>query len=662
MAYIGNTPADGEFKKADAISSTFNGVLTQFNIDYGTIQQSIGDPSQLIVSLNGVIQEPLTAYTLGIGGGSIIFASAPVSGDTCHIVILGGVGGTITPSDNSVTASKLSPSLKDFLEQNFVANGSQTTYTLSRAATGANTLLLSIDGILQPSSAFSVSGTTLTIDPALPNTTNVRVVHLGVVAGVYVPAPDSVTADMIANSINTDIATGVAANTTANAALPKAGGAMTGPITTNSTFDGVDIGVRDGILTSTTTTANAALPKAGGTMTGVIAGFESTGIDDNATSTAITIDASEIVTVGSTVSPALKVNRQSANGDAYIELQSNGTKVANLVGSSVGGFSVHTGASGTLTTALAIDNTGNVGIGTSSPNALLNASFNSSTAYSATGEPVESVLISNINGADGTGVNNYATLGFGVADGAVSQGFINYVRTADNTGAFTVSQRTGSATYAEHMRIDSSGNVGIGTTTPPERLSIHEPSTGTGTYLPVTITGSNYVTGYGVGISFKTENTSPTQKAKAAIIAEGTGGGNNLNSLHIAMSNTANTTTEVALADSVLEFTMDGRGVSDFTAKAWVNFNGTNTSDVRATHNVSSITDVAVGRYKVNFSNNLGSSNICQVWMAGEGGSNSGAGWCTNDGAATSYIAASVRDHNNSNIDRPYVTALAFGA
>ena len=356
MAYIGNTPADGEFKKADAISSTFNGVLTQFNIDYGTIQQSIGDPSQLIVSLNGVIQEPLTAYTLGIGGGSIIFASAPVSGDTCHIVILGGVGGTITPSDNSVTASKLSPSLKDFLEQNFVANGSQTTYTLSRAATGANTLLLSIDGILQPSSAFSVSGTTLTIDPALPNTTNVRVVHLGVVAGVYVPAPDSVTADMIANSINTDIATGVAA-------LPKAGGAMTGPITTNSTFDGVDVGVRDGILTSTTTTANAALPKAGGTMTGVIAGFESTGIDDNATSTAITIDASEIVTVGSTVSPALKVNRQSANGDAYIELQSNGTKVANLVGSSVGGFSVHTGASGTLTTALAIDNSGNVGIG-----------------------------------------------------------------------------------------------------------------------------------------------------------------------------------------------------------------------------------------------------------------------------------------------------------
>ena len=59
-------------------------------------------------------------------------------------------------------------------------------------------------------------------------------------------ADDAVTAAKIANAVNTDIATGVTANTTANAALPKAGGAMTGAITTNSTFDGVDIATRDG--------------------------------------------------------------------------------------------------------------------------------------------------------------------------------------------------------------------------------------------------------------------------------------------------------------------------------------------------------------------------------------------------------------------------------
>ena len=64
-----------------------------------------------------------------------------------------------------------------------------------------------------------------------------------------------------------DIATrdGVLTTTTntANAALPKAGGAMTGAITTNSTFDGRDVAA-DGV------TADAALPKAGGAMTGAI--------------------------------------------------------------------------------------------------------------------------------------------------------------------------------------------------------------------------------------------------------------------------------------------------------------------------------------------------------------------------------------------------------
>lgn len=58
--------------------------------------------------------------------------------------------------------------------------------------------------------------------------------------------------------------------TLAGAALSKSGGAMTGAITTNSTFDGVAIATRDGVLTATTTTADAALPKAGGTLTGAV--------------------------------------------------------------------------------------------------------------------------------------------------------------------------------------------------------------------------------------------------------------------------------------------------------------------------------------------------------------------------------------------------------
>ena len=51
----------------------------------------------------------------------------------------------------------------------------------------------------------------------------------------------------------------------------SSGGNINGDLTVSGTVDGVDIATRDGVLTSTTTTANAALPKAGGTMTGNIA-------------------------------------------------------------------------------------------------------------------------------------------------------------------------------------------------------------------------------------------------------------------------------------------------------------------------------------------------------------------------------------------------------
>ena len=50
-------------------------------------------------------------------------------------------------------------------------------------------------------------------------------------------------------------------------------------IVVGGTVDGVDIATRDGVLTATTTTANAALPKAGGTMTGDISHGGSFAID-----------------------------------------------------------------------------------------------------------------------------------------------------------------------------------------------------------------------------------------------------------------------------------------------------------------------------------------------------------------------------------------------
>jgi hypothetical protein len=52
-------------------------------------------------------------------------------------------------------------------------------------------------------------------------------------------------------------------------------------------------------------------------------------------------------------------------------------------------------------------------------------------------------------------------------------------------------------------------------------------------------------------------------------------------------------------------------------AKAWVNFNGTGTVAIRASFNVSSITDRGTGQYTVNFTNAMTDVNYCASFGGG---------------------------------------------
>jgi hypothetical protein len=45
--------------------------------------------------------------------------------------------------------------------------------------------------------------------------------------------------------------------------------------------------------------------------------------------------------------------------------------------------------------------------------------------------------------------------------------------------------------------------------------------------------------------------------------------------------------------------------------KAWINFNGTGTVAIRASYNISSITDNGTGDYTLNFTNALADTNYC---------------------------------------------------
>jgi hypothetical protein len=51
------------------------------------------------------------------------------------------------------------------------------------------------------------------------------------------------------------------------------------------------------------------------------------------------------------------------------------------------------------------------------------------------------------------------------------------------------------------------------------------------------------------------------------------------------------------------------------SAKAWINFNGTGTPAIRASYNVSSITDNGTGNYTINFTNALADANYAVAGM-----------------------------------------------
>jgi hypothetical protein len=116
------------------------------------------------------------------------------------------------------------PKLAQYGVESF--DGGGTSFTLSKPATTA-TVLVFIDGVRQtPGDAYSVSGVTLTTTATTPSgTDNVTVQFLGDVVDFGVPSDDSVstakiqddavTADKLANSINTEIASNTAKVTNA---------------------------------------------------------------------------------------------------------------------------------------------------------------------------------------------------------------------------------------------------------------------------------------------------------------------------------------------------------------------------------------------------------------------------------------------------------------
>jgi hypothetical protein len=101
--YIGNTPQIGQYRKMDNLS--FDGSTTSFPITVGGTAFTPPTAFAMMVVLNGEVQNPGVEFS--VAGSTISFATAPAALTPFFGIIMGDTLYTGTPSDATVTNSKI---------------------------------------------------------------------------------------------------------------------------------------------------------------------------------------------------------------------------------------------------------------------------------------------------------------------------------------------------------------------------------------------------------------------------------------------------------------------------------------------------------------------------------------------------------------------------
>jgi hypothetical protein len=316
---------DQDFKNKIEVSITNNRI--EFYSEVG------GAPVEQVRIQDGAIV-PVTDSDVDLGTTSVRFKDAYVDSVTVtnNIVVAGTVDGRDVATDGtkldgieaSATADQTNAEIRAAVEaatdSNVFTDADHTKLNAIEASATADQTDAEIRAAVEAatdSNVFTDADHTklnaIEASADVTDTTNVTA------AGALMDSEVTNLAQVKAFD-SSDYAT-AAQGTLATNALPKSGGAMTGAITTNSTFDGVDIATRDGVLTTTTTTANAALPKAGGAMTGAI-------------TTNSTFDGRDVAADGT------KLDGIEASADV--------TDTANVVASLTAGSNITIAADGTI--------------------------------------------------------------------------------------------------------------------------------------------------------------------------------------------------------------------------------------------------------------------------------------------------------------------------
>ena len=382
----------------------------------------------------------------------------------------------------------------DLLKTEATGNGSTVAYTLNEAPSSENATMVFFDGVYQHKSTYAVSGSTLTFDTAPLANTDIEIMA-STTAALNVPADDSVqtakiadnavtSAKIASNSILTrhiddDQITGdqLATNIAISGTL-SAGGAITGTlataaqtnITSLGTLTGLTGGTGDLIWDTPTFVVDSSANSVG------------IGTTSNQSWAKLEVVGTAGAQTGANQAFYVRAPSTTANEGVGIRMSaaSGSNEAVGIIGmvnnasGNSGSMTFHTyNGGGDIPEAMRIDNTGRVGIGTASPDAPLNvvnsagmtAQFSGySVASGANNARAASGSLRLGNGAGTTGLLlDYTDQGQTVA--IIKNEYVQSTSSEMRVQSPLLSFYTGTSP-GESMRIDSGGQVGIGTTSP----------------------------------------------------------------------------------------------------------------------------------------------------------------------------------------------------
>ena len=160
------------------LTVAFDSINTRFKLTFGDgdFNAEVTKAPQLQVSVNGVIQQPQETMTPTVGygiaaGDIIIFATAPAPTDVVWINVVANNFPSFDISDNHI--------------DNFIANGSDTDFALSKEPANSQNVIVTLDGVVQyPSDndtvrAYQLNGNVIAFTSAPANGVAIQVRHIG---------------------------------------------------------------------------------------------------------------------------------------------------------------------------------------------------------------------------------------------------------------------------------------------------------------------------------------------------------------------------------------------------------------------------------------------------------------------------------------------------